>query len=98
VSTDSEKTISATVRVPTPPSPIHESVGAAPTPIVIAAVVYVTATVQESETVPAAVEGIPGNEEVLVHIPNVPEGNNIVESIPIDENLLINTDFGTGVT
>uniref|UniRef100_A0A2N9EV39 Aminotransferase-like plant mobile domain-containing protein n=1 Tax=Fagus sylvatica TaxID=28930 RepID=A0A2N9EV39_FAGSY len=73
VSTDSEKTISATVRVPTPPSPIHESVGAAPTPIVIAAVVYVTATVQESETVPAAVEGIPGNEEVLVHIPNVPE-------------------------
>jgi hypothetical protein len=98
VSTDSERTISATVRVPTPPSPLHESGGTAPTPIVIAAVVSAAATVQEVKTVPAAAEEVPGSEEVPAHIPDIPEGNNIVESIPIDENLVIDTDFGTGVT
>jgi hypothetical protein len=98
VSTDSERTISATVRVPTPPSPLDESGGTAPTPVIIAAVVSATATIQESETVPTAAEKIPGHEEVPVHISNIPEGNNIVENIPIDENLVVNTDFGTNVT
>ena len=97
VSTNSEKTIPASVRVPTPPSPLHESGGIAPTLIVIAAVVSAAATVQESETVPATAEEILGREEVPVHISDIPEGNNIVESIPIDENLVIGTDFGTGV-
>ena len=98
VSTDLERTSSATVRVPTPPSLLHESVGAALTPVVIAVGVSATTTVQESETTPVVVEEILGNEEVPVHVPDVPEGNNIIESIPIDENLVIDTDFGTDVT
>jgi hypothetical protein len=98
VSTDSERTISATVRVPTPSSPLHESGGTAPTPVVIAVMASAAVTVQESETVPTATEEIPGSEEVLVHIPDIQEGNNIVESIPIDKNLVVGTDFGIGVT
>ena len=43
-------------------------------------------------------EDVPGDEEVLMHIPDVPEGNNFVESIPIDENFVIDTDFDVGVT
>jgi hypothetical protein len=98
VSTDSERTISVTVRVPTPPSPLHESGGTAPTPVVIAAMVPAAVTVQDSETVPAAAEEVPGSEEVPAHIPDIPEGNNIVKSIPINKNLVIGTDFGTGMT
>ena len=98
VSTDSERTVSATIRVPTPPSPLHKSGGTAPTPVIIAAVVSAAATVQESKTIPTAIEEIPGSEEVPVHISDIPEGNNIVESIPIDENLVVSTDFGTCVT
>ena len=60
--------------------------------------VSAAASVQESETVPVAVEEIPGSEEVPIHISDIPEGNNIVESMPIDENLVIDTDFGTSVT
>ena len=70
VSTGSERTISTTVRVSTPLSPLHESSGAALTPIIITAVVSVAATVQESKTVPVA----------------------------IDENLVVDTDIGIGVT
>jgi hypothetical protein len=33
-----------------------------------------------------------------VHIPDALEGNNIVDSILINENLVIGTDSGTGVT
>ena len=98
VSTDSERTIAATVRVPTPPSPLDKSGGTAPTPVIIAAVVSATATVQESETIPVAAEKILGNEEVPIHISDIPEGNNIVENIPIDENIVVNTNFGTNVT
>ena len=98
VSTDSERTISATIRVPTPSSPLHESGGTAPTPIIITAAVSAAAIVQESETTPAAVGEVPGNEEIPVHIPEVPEGNIFVESISIDENLVINIDFGAGMT
>jgi hypothetical protein len=97
VSTDSERTISATVRVPTPSSPLHESGGTAPTPVVIVAVVSAATTVQESETIPEAAKEIPGSKEVPAHIPDIPEGN-IVESISIDENLIVGTDFGTSVT
>jgi hypothetical protein len=93
VSTDSEKTGSTTIRVSTPPSPLPESGGTAPTPIIIAAAVSATVTIQESETAPAAVEEVPGNEEVPTHISEVPEGNNFIESIPIDENSVIDTDF-----
>uniref|UniRef100_A0A2N9H1T0 Uncharacterized protein n=1 Tax=Fagus sylvatica TaxID=28930 RepID=A0A2N9H1T0_FAGSY len=97
VFTDSERTISATVRVPTPLSPLHESGGTAPTLVVIAAVVSVATTVQEDETVPAAAEETPGSEEVLVHISDIPKGN-IVGDTPVDENLVVGTDFGTSVT
>ncbi len=97
VSTNSERTISATIRVPTPLSTLHESGGTASTPIVIAAVVSVAVTVQDSETVPAAAEEIPGGEEVPAHISDVPEGN-VVEDTPVDENLIVGTDFGTCVT
>ena len=98
VSTYSERTISATIRVPTPPSALHESGGAAPTPKVVTAVVPATITVQESGTILAVAEEIPGDKEVPVHIPDIQEGNNIVESTPINENLVVDTDFDIGVT
>jgi hypothetical protein len=97
VSTDSKRAISTTVRVPTPPSPLHESGGTASTSVVMATVVPAALTIQESETAPAAAEEIPGDEEVPAHIPNVPE-DNIVESILIDESLVTVTNFGTGMT
>uniref|UniRef100_A0A2N9EFT5 Aminotransferase-like plant mobile domain-containing protein n=1 Tax=Fagus sylvatica TaxID=28930 RepID=A0A2N9EFT5_FAGSY len=98
VSTDSERTVSATVRVSTPPSPLPESGGTAPTPIIIAAVVSAASTVQESEIAPVVVGEVPGNEEVPAHIPEVPEGNIFVESISIDENLVIDVDFNADMT
>jgi hypothetical protein len=98
VSTDSERTISAIVRVSTPPSPLHESGSTAPLPVVMATVVPTAVTVQDSEAVPVVAEEVPGDEEVPMHIPDALEGNNFVESIPINENLVIDTDFGTGVT
>jgi hypothetical protein len=55
VSTDSERTGSATIRVSTPPSPLPESGGIASTPIIITAAVSAATIVQESETAPAAV-------------------------------------------
>ena len=81
VSTDSERTISATIRVSTPPSPLHESDSTAPTPEVMATVVPTAVTVQDNEAIPAIAEEVPGDEEVPVHVPDVPEGNNIVDSI-----------------
>ncbi len=45
VSTDSERTISATVRVPTPPSPLHKSGSTAPTPVIMATMVPTVVTV-----------------------------------------------------
>jgi hypothetical protein len=98
MSTDYERTVSATVRVPTPPSPLPESGGTAPTPITTAAEASAAATVQEGEVVPIAIEEIPVGEEGPAHVPDIPKGNNFVESIPIDENLVIDTDFGAGVT
>jgi hypothetical protein len=98
VSTDSERTVSATMRVPTPPSPLHESAGTTPTLVVITLVVSVEVVAPDSEAVPAAAEEVPGSEEVPVHIPDIPEGNSIVESILIDESLVISTDFGACVT
>ncbi len=72
VSTDSDRTASVTVRVPTPLSPLRESSGTAPTPIIIAAAVSAAATVQEGETAPTVIEEVPGHEEVPAHIPEVP--------------------------
>jgi hypothetical protein len=98
VSTDSERTTSVTVRVPTPSSPLRESGGTALTPIIIAAAVSAAATVQESETAPAAVGEVPSSEGVSVHIPEVPGGNIFVENISIDENLVIDVDFNADMT
>ena len=98
VSTDSDRTISATVRVSTPPSPLHESSSVAPSPVVMATVVPTAVTVQDSEAVPAVAEEVPDEEEVSVHIPDAPKGNDIVDSIPINENLVTGTDSGIDVT
>ena len=94
----SERTVSATVRVPTPPSPLSKSGGIAFTPITIAAEASVAATVQEGEVVPIAIEGILTGEKGPAHVPDISEGNNFVESISIDESLVIDTDFCAGVT
>ena len=40
---------------------------------------------------------VPGNEEVLVHISDVPEGNTVGET-PANEDIVVDTDLGTGVT
>ena len=97
MSIDSERTISATPMVPTPSSPLPESGGTTPTPIVIAAVVSAAATVQEDETVSASAKETPGSKEVPVHIFDIPEGN-IVEDTQVDEHLVVDTDFGIGAT
>jgi hypothetical protein len=97
VSTDSERTVSATVRVSTPPSPLPESGGTAPTPVTIAAEASAAATIQEGKVVPTTIEEIPVGEEGTAHVSDIPEGNNSVESIPIDENLVIDTDFDAGI-
>jgi hypothetical protein len=60
-------------------------------------VVSAATIVQEDETVPTAAEETPGSEEVPVHISDIPEGN-VVEDTLVDENLVVGTDFGTGVT
>ena len=75
VSTDSERTGSATVRVSTPPSPLPESGGIASTPIIITATVSAATIIQESETVTAAVGEVPDSEEVPTRISEIPEGN-----------------------
>ena len=98
MSTDSKRTVSTTVRVSTPPNPLPESGGTAPTPITTAAEASAATTVPESEIVPTAIEEIPVGEEGPAHAPVIPEGNNFVESVPIDENLVIDTDFSAGVT
>ena len=97
VSTNSERTVSTTVRVPTPSSPLHESSGIALTPVIMAAAVFAAAIIQESETAPEAVGEVPGNEEVTAHILDALEGNNIVDRIPINENLVIGTDSSIDV-
>ena len=97
VSTDFERTISATAKVPTPPSPLHESGGIAFTLIVIAAMVFAAAFVQGDEAVPTAAEVVLGSEEALVHIFDIPKGNTVGDT-PIDENIVVSTDLGIGVT
>ena len=83
--------------VPTPSSPSRESGGAAPTLVVIAVVVSTAMTVQEDETVPTTAEETPGSEEVPMHISDILEGN-VVEDSSVDENPVIGTNFGIGVT
>ena len=97
VSTDFERTVSATIRVLTPPSLLPESGGIASTPVIIAAVTPATVVVQDSDVVSAAAEGVPDDEEVPVHVSDAPEGNNIIDSIPINKNLVIGIDSGIGV-
>uniref|UniRef100_A0A2N9G5S4 Aminotransferase-like plant mobile domain-containing protein n=1 Tax=Fagus sylvatica TaxID=28930 RepID=A0A2N9G5S4_FAGSY len=53
--------------------------------------------VQEDEAIPTAAEETPGNEEVPVHISDIPEGH-VVEDTPIDKNPAVGIDFGTNVT
>ena len=55
-------------------------------------------TVQEGETALAVIEEVPSHEEVPAHIPEVLEGNIFVESISIDENLVIDVDFNADMT
>uniref|UniRef100_A0A2N9GG51 Aminotransferase-like plant mobile domain-containing protein n=1 Tax=Fagus sylvatica TaxID=28930 RepID=A0A2N9GG51_FAGSY len=83
VSTDSERTGSATIRVSTPPNPLPESGGIAPTPIIMASAVSAAVVVQESETAPAAVGKVPGDEEVPTHISEVPEGTAQTEHVEV---------------
>uniref|UniRef100_A0A2N9IBF7 Aminotransferase-like plant mobile domain-containing protein n=1 Tax=Fagus sylvatica TaxID=28930 RepID=A0A2N9IBF7_FAGSY len=83
VSTDSERTGSATVRVSTPPSPLPESGGIASTPIVITAAVSAATIIQESETATAAVGEVPGSEEGPTHISEIPEGIARIEHIEV---------------
>ena len=97
VSTDFERTVSATIRVLTPPSLLPESGGIASTLVIIAAVTPATVVVQDSDVVSAAAEGVPDDEEVPLHVPDAPEGNNIIDSIPINKNLVIGIDSGIGV-
>jgi hypothetical protein len=97
VSTDSERTASVAARVSTPPSPLGESGGTAPTPTITADVVPATATAQEDETAPVIVEEVPSHAEVLAHTPEVPRGNVPTESISIDKSLVTNNDFNTNV-
>ena len=78
VSTDSERTGSAIIRVPTPPSPLPEFGGTAPTPITIAAEASAAATIQEGEVVPTAIEEIPVGEGGIAHVSDISEGNNSV--------------------
>uniref|UniRef100_A0A2N9IMU7 Aminotransferase-like plant mobile domain-containing protein n=1 Tax=Fagus sylvatica TaxID=28930 RepID=A0A2N9IMU7_FAGSY len=59
-----------------PPSPLRESGGTAPTPIIITAAVSAATAVQKGETAPAVTEEVPGHEEVPAHIPEVPEVKN----------------------
>ena len=80
MSTDSERTGSATVRVSTPPSPLPESGGIASTPIIITAAVSAATIIQESETATATVGEVPGGEEVPTHISEVSEGS-IISSL-----------------
>uniref|UniRef100_A0A2N9EVM6 Aminotransferase-like plant mobile domain-containing protein n=1 Tax=Fagus sylvatica TaxID=28930 RepID=A0A2N9EVM6_FAGSY len=68
VSTDSERTASITARVPTPPSPLGESGGTAPTPIITAAVVSAAATVQGDETAPVITEEVPGHARNMARV------------------------------
>ena len=86
-----------TPMIPTPSSPPRESSGAASTPIVIATVVYARIIAQEDETIPTAAEETPGGEEVPMHISDILEGH-VVEDTSVDENPVVGTDFGTGVT
>uniref|UniRef100_A0A2N9IYD7 Aminotransferase-like plant mobile domain-containing protein n=1 Tax=Fagus sylvatica TaxID=28930 RepID=A0A2N9IYD7_FAGSY len=83
VSTDSERTGSATVRVSTPPSPLPESGGIASTPITITAAVSAATIIQESETATAAVGEVPGSEEGPTHISEIPEGIARIEHIEV---------------
>uniref|UniRef100_A0A2N9GMT5 Aminotransferase-like plant mobile domain-containing protein n=1 Tax=Fagus sylvatica TaxID=28930 RepID=A0A2N9GMT5_FAGSY len=83
VSTDSERTGSATVRVSTPPSPLPESGGIASTPIIITAAVSAATIIQESETATAAVGEVPGSEEGPTHISEIPEGIARIEHIEV---------------
>lgn len=79
MSTDSERTASVTARVSTPPSPLGESGGTAPTPTITAAVVSATATAQRDETAPVITEEVPSHAEVLAHTPEVPRDTARVE-------------------
>ena len=97
MSTDSDRTVLATARAPTPPSPLQESGGIVFTPLVIPTAVSAAAFVQRDETVPVVAEVVPGSEEVLVHISDVPEGNTIGETLVI-EDIVVDTNLGIGVT
>ena len=88
VSSDSERTTSASVRVATPPSPPPKSGGTIPLSTITAAGASVAATILESGVVPTTIEGTPVGEEGSAYVSDVPEGNYFIEGIPIDEKTL----------
>ena len=98
VSSDSERTASASVRVATPPSPPPKFGGTVPLSTITAAGASTAATVLGSGVVPTVIEDTPVGEEGSAHVPDVPEGNYFIEGIPIDENPVIDTGFDAGVT
>jgi hypothetical protein len=97
VSTDSERTFQPPLWVPTPPSPLPESGGTAPTPIVIAAVYLLQQLFKKMRLYQQLLKKFLVMRRFLC-IFLISQKVIIVESIPIDENLVIDTDFGTGVT
>ena len=98
VSSDSERTASASVRVATPPSPPSKSGGTVPLSTITAVGASAAATVPESGVVPITIEETPIGEEGSAHVSDVPEGNYFIEGIPTDENPMIDTSFDAGVT
>jgi hypothetical protein len=97
VSSDSERTASASARVATPPSPPPKSGGTVPLSTVTVAGVSAAATVSESGVVPTTIKETPVGVEGSAHVSDVPEGSYFIEGIPIDENLVIDTGFDAGV-
>uniref|UniRef100_A0A2N9GDJ0 Uncharacterized protein n=1 Tax=Fagus sylvatica TaxID=28930 RepID=A0A2N9GDJ0_FAGSY len=97
VSTDSERTASVTARVSTPPSPLGESGGTAPTPTITAAVVSATATAQRDETAPVITEEVPSHAEVLAHTPEIWLVLNQPKLLPVNEPVQADVIPGSGV-
>uniref|UniRef100_A0A2N9G1S4 Aminotransferase-like plant mobile domain-containing protein n=1 Tax=Fagus sylvatica TaxID=28930 RepID=A0A2N9G1S4_FAGSY len=73
VSSDSERTASASARVATPPSPPPKSGGTVPLSTITVAGVSAAATVSESGVVPTTIEETPVGEEGSAHVSDVPE-------------------------
>uniref|UniRef100_A0A2N9IPB7 Aminotransferase-like plant mobile domain-containing protein n=1 Tax=Fagus sylvatica TaxID=28930 RepID=A0A2N9IPB7_FAGSY len=100
VSSDSERTASASARVATPPSPPPKSGGTVPLSTITAAEASAAATVPESGVVPTAIEENPVGEEGSAHVSDVPEGVTQVEHVEVtasEEPVQADVTPGSGV-